>query len=360
MSVTTATTDTVGVSAALAVPIFVNGKFIDTRLESAYTYTATEQAYLVGQASAYARQAGIIDSLLRLSLDTAAVSRNLELARIRADLAEKNAAIARVNWELGHINFSTLDREEKAVYEARLAVRELENSTKQLVSQLAAATGMEADSVHPEAICVPDSLLDTTSDRFSGYSIDVQLAEYTTKAAQMNSILSAVSYAPSLGISGSCSLPGPAALMNGTSGTPAWQATVAVTIPFLTEAGKAGKEAADLRLSAACQDELVAKQQFALKKEALFDAYAAATEREAFRKQIVVQTENRLKEVEYAYKTETATALDVEQARLSVLEARAALEDDRSARFKTELDICSYFSYNPAELLDTISVHETE
>ena len=124
-----------------------------------------------------------------------------------------------------------------------------------------------------------------------------------------------------------------------------------MTVPLPSGLSSARKKAADARLSSARQNENAVRANYSDTMNSALDAFTSAVAREQLQEQLLTQTSARSKEVLSALESETATTLDAERAQLSVDEAKAALEDDRSARFKAELDIYQICGLDPLELL---------
>jgi outer membrane protein TolC len=124
-----------------------------------------------------------------------------------------------------------------------------------------------------------------------------------------------------------------------------------MTVPLPSGLSSARKKAAGARLAAARQNENTARQNLSDTMDSVLDAYTSAVEREQLQEQILTQTGARSKQVLSSLESQTATSLDAERALLSVDEAASALEDDRSARFRAELDIYRLCGLDPLELL---------
>jgi len=152
-------------------------------------------------------------------------------------------------------------------------------------------------------------------------------------------------------LAANCSLPGPETKKKSVYSDGEWTASATMTIPLPTGFSSARKKAANARLSAARQNENAARENFSDTMDSALDALTTAVAREQLQEQLLSQTSARLKEVLSALESQTVTTLDAERAQLSVDEAKGSLEDDRSARFKAELDIYQLCGLDPLELL---------
>lgn len=106
-------TDILSLSASVSVPIFVNGKLIDTSLTEAANYVSVESPYVQALTAAEQAKLSVLDTVLKLALDTESLSRKLILAQKRLSLAEQEAVIAKIQWESGNIGFSDFDKAQK-------------------------------------------------------------------------------------------------------------------------------------------------------------------------------------------------------------------------------------------------------
>lgn len=342
-------TDMLGLTASASIPVFVNGKFIDPSLTEAANFVTIEAPYVQAKTAAEKMKLSVLDAVIKLALDAESLSRKLNLAQKRLLLAEKEAEVARIQWESGNTGFFVFDQAQKTCDELRISVQEIQYIVNSYNARLAAATGI-AD-LDLSGIVIPSQIEPAEMRKISGTPSDVQLSELQVTAAKMNSILSGAQYAPVLSLSGRAGFPNTFVKTDGLSSDPSWSASLSVSIPLPTGAKKLRKEAALLKQEAAVQEELSAQQNSVQQGQNLQDDYATSCERELLRSQILAQTKSRYKEVERAFETETATALDKDRAALSVLEAESALKDEGIARFKAALSLCAYFGIDPEYVL---------
>ncbi|HOS29370.1 MAG TPA: TolC family protein [Treponemataceae bacterium] len=350
-------TDNLGISASASIPVFVNGKFIDQSLTEAAVFVSIEAPYVQAKTAAEKRQLSVLDAVLRLALDAESLSRKLQLAQRRLVLAEKEAEIAKIQWESGNTGFSVFDSAQKACDEVRISVQELQYLFNLYSVRLSSATGIEGIDI--SGLTVPPHIGPEELRKISGTPSDIQLSELQVTAARMNSVLTGAQYAPVLSLSGRAGFPNTFVKTDGLNSDPSWSASLSVSIPLPAGAQKLRKEAALLKQEAAVQEELSARQNSTQQGQSLMDEYETSCERERLRSQILAQTKTRYKEVERAYETETATALDKDRAFLSVLEAESALKDEGISRFKAALSVYTYFGMNPEDLFGIKHTGET-
>ncbi len=342
-------TDNLGITASASVPVFVNGKFIDSSLTEAANFVSIEAPYEQAHSAAEKRRLSVADAVLRLALDAESLSRKLNLAQKRLVLAEKEAEIARIQWESGNAGFSVFDKAQKACDEGRISVQELQNLCNAYTVRLSAATGI--DTIDLSDIVVPEQESIEEMRKITGVPSELQQAELQLKAAQMSSILTGVQYAPVLSVSGRAAFPNSFIKTDGLTSDPSWSASISVSIPLPTGAAKLRKESALLKQEAAEQEKMSVMQNSSQQAQNLLDDYETACDRETLRSQILMQTKSRYKEVERAFETETATLIDKEAAMLSVLEAESALRDEGITRFKAALSLYLYFGIDPENLV---------
>lgn len=344
-------TDSARFSAGVSVPVFVNGRLVDSRLGRAAEISAISAPLDSARAAAAEKRRNTVDSAFRLALDAASADRSRSLAERRVVIAEKETVIARVKCQLGSLSFSELAKIEKAADEGRLAALEAGYLREKKLRLLCASTGYAESDIElgalnvPASFRLPDPLPDTAA---SPESIRASRAR---ESAQMARLLAGAENAPSFGLSAAGTLPGPVSRTKESVPDGQWSATASVSVPLPTGVSSSRKKAADARLSAAFQGEAAALQDSSLSVESAQNAYREALARERLREQILEQTRARHREVLLALESRTATNLDAERAELSVDEALAALEDDRSARFKAALDIYALCGLDPLELL---------
>ncbi len=341
--------DSIGISATASIPVFVNGKFIDASLTEAADFVAIEAPYVSAKTAAEKQRLAVLDAVIRLALDTESMERKLVLAQKRLELAEKEAQIARIQWESGNTGFSVFDKTQKLCDEAKISVQEIHNGLTVYKAKLAFASGRESADV--SGLTVPPPLDSETVRRISGISAEVYQAELQVKIAGMNIIVTGAQYAPVLSLSGRAGFPDTFAKTEGLTQSPTWSAALSISIPFPTGVEKLRKEAARLSYEASVEEEISAKQNDAQQIQSMYAEYEMACDRENLRAQMLSQAQTRLKEAERAYETETATALDKERAMLSVLEAESSLKDESITRFKSSLLLYTYFGMDPSELL---------
>jgi len=343
--------DTTTLNAGVSVPVFLNGRVVDLRLDQAARASAIDIPLEAARAAAAADERDAMDAVLRLALDVSGADRSLSLAVRRADLAEKDAAVARVKFQLGTLSFSDLDKTEKDLDEAKLSAFDARRLRDKKMRDLCTATGFSPDSLDPGIFIAPVSAIKTASLADCVTSPEIVQAIRASRLAEMALVLAGAENAPSLGIAANCALPGPVTTQKSAYSDGEWTASATMTVPLPTGLSSARKKAADARLSAARQNENAARENFGDAMDSALDALNSAVSREQLQEQILSQTSARLKEVLSALESQTATTLDAERAQLSVDEAKAALEDDRSARFKAELDIYRLCGLDPLELL---------
>lgn len=343
-------TDNLGVSAAASIPVFVNGKFIDSSLTEAANFISIESPYVQAKTAAEQKQRSVIDAVIRLIFDTQTLSRKLLLAQRRLLLAEKEAEIARIQWESGNAGFSVYDKAQKVCDEARISVNELQNMCNAYVLSLSIAAGIE--NIDLSGISVPPQLSAGELQNLLGTPADLQISELQVKVSQMNTILAGAQYAPVLSVSMRAAFPNTFVKTEGLDSEPSWSASLSISIPLPAGVDKLRLESARLRQEAAVQEELSVRQNSRQQRQSLMNDYETACERELLREQILTQTRSRYKEVERAYETETATALDKERALLSVLEAESALQDEGISRFKAALSLYAYAGLDPENLIN--------
>jgi outer membrane protein TolC len=343
--------DMTTLNAGVSVPVFLNGRVIDLRLDKAAKASAIEIPLEAARSAAAADERNAADSALRLALEASGADRSLSLALRRADLAEKDAAVARVKYQLGTISFSDLDKTEKALDEAKVSAFEARRLRDKKIRDLCTMTGFSADSLDPAIFIAPVSAIDSAALADCATSPEIAQAIRASRSAEMALVLSGAENAPSLSLSANCSLPGPETKKKNFYSDGEWAASATMTIPLPSGVSSARKKAADARLSAARQNESAVRSNFSDTMNSALDALASAIAREQLQEQILTQTSERSRQVLSSLESQTATTLDAERAQLSVDEAKGALEDDRSARFKAELDLYQLCGLDPLELL---------
>lgn len=344
-------TDTATLNAGVSVPVFVNGRIVDPRLSQAAIASAIDIPLEAARSSSAADERNAVDSALRLALDVAAADRNLSLAVRRGDLAEKDASVARVKFQIGTLSFSELDKIEKASDEAKLSVFEARRVRDKKMRDLCTATGFSADALDPALFLAPVSTLEISAFADCATSPEIVQAIRASRSAEMSLVLAGAENAPTLSFSANCTVPGPETKKKSAYSDGEWAASATMTVPLPSGLTTARKKAADARLAEARQNEASARQNLTDSMDSVLDAYTSAVERERLQEQILSQTSARSKQVLSALESQTATSLDAERALLSVDEAASALEDDRSARFRAELDIYRLCGLDPLELL---------
>lgn len=342
-------TDILSLSASVSVPIFVNGKLIDTSLTEAANYVSVESPYVQALTAAEQAKLSVLDTVLKLALDTESLSRKLILAQKRLSLAEQEAVIAKIQWESGNIGFSDFDKAQKNCDELTILLQETQYFYNSSLERLSAAVGISALDVM--SLTVPSQIIPAEMRKLSGTAVDIQLSEVKVTTAKMNSTLTGSQYAPVLSVSGKAAFPNTFVKSEGINPDPSWSASVSVTIPLPTGVQKLREKSALLRQEEAEKEALSVRQNAIQQGQSLQDNYATLCEREQLRSQILMQTKLRYKEVERAYETETATAVDIHRALLSVLEAESALKDEGIARFKAALTLYAYYGIDPEDLL---------
>ncbi len=342
--------DTAKLSAGVSLPVFVNGRFIDTRLDEAEKFSAIELPLGTARDSAAAKIRLTADAAIRLALDTASAERSSKLAERRAVIAEKEAVIARVNRTIGNLSFSELSKIEKEADQARILTLESRQAWEMRLSSLCAFTGYSKDDIDPSRFSVPASSLNGEEDfDVEGFPAVLEAAR-ERQAAETAQILQGAQDSPRLNLSADCSLLGPGSRKNTPPPRGEWSASLAVTVPLSFGASSAKKDAAASRVSSAYQNELAAKTEAQEKLASSKNAYVLALARERLREDLLSQAKIRHREVVLAFESRTATQLDVDRALLSVDEAAAALEDDKIARFKAVLDIYALCGIDPRQL----------
>ena len=351
MTDTMINSDTATLNAGVSVPVFLNGRVVDFRLDQAARASTIDIPLETARTAAVADERNAVDSALRLALDLATADRNLSLAVRRVDLAEKDAAVARVKYQLGTVSFSDLDKIEKALDEAKLSAFEARRLRDKRMRDLCTTTGFSADSLDPGIFIVPVSAIETASLADCVTSPEIVQAIRASRSAEMALVLAGAENAPILSFAANCALPGPETKKKKDYSDGEWSASATMTVPLPSGLSSARKKAADARLSSARQNENAVRANYSDTMNSALDAFTSAVAREQLQEQLLTQTSARSKEVLSALESETATTLDAERAQLSVDEAKAALEDDRSARFKAELDIYQICGLDPLELL---------
>jgi outer membrane protein TolC len=346
--------DTVGLSASVKIPVFVNGRLVDPRLETASRAATIDLPLEAARETADAQERSTADSVLRLALDAAAADRSSMLAARRAVIAERDAEIARVKRKQGTISYSDLTKTEKDADEARLTALESQFTRDKKLRALRAASGLNENDIDLTVIFAPETSLDPALSRDSVVTQEMRRTAREREMAEMNLVLAGAESSPTLELSTSTTLPGPVARDQksydvNNKGT--WNATAAVTIPLPFGYGTAHKEAAEARLAAARHGEASAVRASADDLNDLRNAWTTALARVALRQQLFEQAQARLLDVQSSHETQTATKLDVDRAQLTVDDAQAALEDDRSASFKAALDLYAYCGLTPLSLL---------
>lgn len=348
--------DTANFSAGVKIPVFVNGKPVDTRLESAARASAIDLPLEGARETASEQERNTVDAVLRLALDAASADRASVLAGRHADIAERDADIARVKRAQGLLGYSDLAKIEKDANEARITALEARFTRDKKVRALSAATGGSGTGADIDLteILAPETVPDPAVLRDMIVTPEMRKSARERKSAEMNLILAGSEYAPSLEISAASAIPGPVTRDQKTYESNAkgtWTATAAVSVPLPTGAGSARVRAADARLAAARQGEAAATRSSSDDLNDLRNAWTTAHERIKLREQLIEEANARLRDVQSSHETQTATKLDVDRAQLTVDDASSALEDDKSASFKAILDLYKYCGIDPLSLL---------
>jgi outer membrane protein TolC len=353
------TTDSTSFSAGVKVPVFVNGKPVDTRLEKASRAAAIDLPLEAAREAASDQERYTVDAVLRLALDAASADRACFIAQRNADIAKHDANIARVKREQGLLGYADLSKIEKDANEERVSALEARFLRDKKIRALAAATGEPENGetsggIDLAGIVAPEVGVDPSLFPDSADTPDMRKAARARKNAEMNLILAGSESAPTFEVSASASVPGPStraqkAYDPDAKGT--WTASAGINVPLPTGAGSAKVKAADARLAAARQEEIASARSSADTLEALRNAWITAGEKIKLREQLVEQAEARLRDVQSSFETQTATKLDVDRARLTSDDAASSLEDDKSASFKALLDLYSYCGLDPRVLL---------
>lgn len=354
--------DSANFSAGVKVPVFVNGKPVDARLETAARATAIDLPLEAAREAATEQERNTVDAVLRLALDAASADRASSIAERNADIAGRDAEIARVKRQQGLLGYSDLSKIEKDANEARVAALEARFLRDKKFRALAAATGEPesaetATGMDLSGIVAPEVELDPALFQDTAVTPDMRKAGRTRKTAEMNLILAGAECAPSFELSATSAIPGPTARAQKSYDPDAkgtWTASAGVSIPLPTGLGSAKIKAAEARLAAARQDENATGRTSADNLNALRNAWTTAREKIKLREQLVEQAEARLRDVRSSFETQTATKLDVDRARLTADDAASSLEDDRSASFKALLDLYNYCGLDPLALLKEI------
>jgi outer membrane protein TolC len=350
--------DSANFSAGVKIPLFVNGKPVDIRLESAARATAIDLPLEAARETASEQERNTVDAVIRLALDAASADRASAIAARNAEIAERDADIARVKREQGLLGYSDLSKIEKDANEARVAALEARFSRDKKTRALEAATGASNGTILDlSGIRAPEIAPDPAIMQDSAITPEMRKAARDRKSAEMNLVLAGTEYAPSLDLSASASVPGPASRGQKNYDPDkkgAWTASAGVSIPLPTGAGSARIKAANARLAASRQNENAAARSAADDLNDLGNAVTMAREKIKVREQLVEQAESRCRDVNSSFESQTATKLDVDRARLTADDAASALEDDKSASFKAVLDLYKYCGLDPRGLLKEV------
>jgi len=356
------TLDTISAQGSVRLPVFVNGKPVDGRLEKAAVRSAVELPLEAAREAAAASDRSLADSVIRLALDAASAERLRSLAVRKAALAGREAEIAAVRRENGLIGFDELYRAEREADEARAAAQEALFSLDAKKRTLAKTVGIPAEELDLTALAAPDPVSGDALERLVplASSASVRNAAKDRERAEYARILAGAQDAPSLSLSAQVSVPGPSARSESPIPSTSWSAGIGMTVPLTAGAAGARRAASDSRIEAARLAEKNALADEEAKRQALLDAYESALAREKLRSQFLERVRSRQKEVALAAASGTATAVDIERASVAVEEARLSLEDARSARFFAALDACALGLNDPAVLCGDIAVQDTE
>ena len=341
--------DSATLTAGISLPVFINGKFIDTRLEEAAKAVAIDIPLETARTSAATQERDTVDSVLRLALDAATANRTSEIADRSATLAERDVTIADVKRKQGSLSYSDLAKIEKEADEAKLTALESRLSRDKKLRSLCAATGFTETEIDLSVLLAPEYDDEKIIKNDVTMSEVIQNAARERKKEEMARILVGTENAPNLAVSTTTTLPGP--VTQNFKDNSAWRATATVTIPLPVGIGTAKRNAADARVDAARLNEQAAIRTSSDGFRALNDALTSSQARVSLRETLLEQAKVRLRDILSSFNGQTATKLDVDRAELAVDEADAALEDARTAHFEAVLDIYSFCGQDPRDLL---------
>lgn len=347
-------TDSATLNAGISLPVFVNGRLVDFRLDEAAKASFIDLPLETARETAAAKERSTVDAVLRLALDAAGAERARAIAERAADIAERETAIAMVKRSQGTLSYSELSKIEKEADEARLTALESRYSRDAKLRSLCAATGLDETAIRLPLLVAPGDAVPKAAEASGGTTQAMLGAARARKNTEMSRILSGTENAPTFALSAKTKLPGPATRDQDDfdpeeKGT--WSAQASVAIPLPSGLGTARKKAADARVEAARLGEEAAVRAAADEARVLGDALTSASARVTLREDLLTQAESRLRDVLSSLNSQTATKLDEDRARLAVDEALAALEDARSARFKAVLDMYAFRGLDPLVLI---------
>jgi outer membrane protein TolC len=332
-------------------PVLVNGKILDGRLSSAEAALSIDVPLETARETAAQGERKTVDAVFRLALDAAAAERSWKLAAFQTDISARDLAVAEVKRTQGSISYADLSDAEKTANDARISALEAKFAREKALRALSAATGIPETSLDTSILLAPACSLDAAFLAQSAVPADLLAARRDRQSAELKSILAGAEGAPRLDLSATATVPGPFSLAGGKPADSSWSATAAVSVPLPTGQSSAKQKAAEFRLAAAQFAESAETRKVSDESSALRDAWDAALAREELCAALVDQARARLAEVQVAAETSTATKLDADRARLAMDRSTGALENARSARFKTALDIYAYRGLDPRDLL---------
>lgn len=348
--------DSTELKASLELPVFLNKRLIDLRLNDAAKASMVEIPLERARRDTEADRNNTVSSVFQRALQAASAERIMRNAEKAADLARREVLIAQVERSLGMLSFLELNKIQKDADDAEIAALEARLNFDMRIRSLAAATGLDVEQLHLEGLKAPAPQEITFSIQQLEQAPSYIAAQNERRRADASRILSGAEYAPSFSLSGSYSIPGSHTLDLIPDEKSDWSVSAGVSIPLNPYTNIKRIKSADASLSAAYQREAAVRLQLMNSYQDAMNAYEAAQAKEKLRQQQLDQARRNVQEVQSAFESENATQLDVERAQLYVDETAAALEDDRSSRFFAALELASLLGINPMTLLDSQSL----
>jgi outer membrane protein TolC len=356
---TDGSTDGLSLSARASLPVFVNGRVVDTRIEDAAKRTGYESVIEKAGLAEAQNRAALSGKILDLVFSYRGALNREALSARAAAIAEKDAAIDKVKYESGALTYKALvETEEKAKAGAMSAI-EASFLRKRLAHQLSAAVGFDVSALDSSALGAPGLDYAARLSELQGSGIvgdfskapELEGSRGDVKDAEAARVLEGLRLAPSLSLSGSYS-------GRGFLGDDTWLAQLTplsfrlgMSLPLDIASGRAAVKASEDRLALSRLALEASRNGLEARYEAARDAFELALAKSSAAESQAGIARSRLAVMQANFERGTVLPQDLERAKLAKDQAEEDCASAQDAGFLALFDIWAILGRDGAELL---------